>query len=831
MTDSSAPATPAPSPSTASPRAQRRARIILGALLCLGMATAQTWPLAKKAGAGLVNAGEDPVFHTWALHAWHLRFDAFRVFPPYNANNFYPHENVLFFSDSFLGQALLSWPLHLVGLDPYLVHNLTILLLAFLMAFCTWLSAFWLCGSVWGATAAAAAAAFSQHRYGFLDHLNIMSGFLLPVAAAALLQLWHKPGWRRAVGAGLALGFVWWFSAQLAVFTLVAAVVPLGLASAVAVWTQPDNASKKALALQLLAVGAIMLVVAAPILHGHMLVQDAVGQERTLEDNVNYAIPPGEFLASAQSSVLQRLYTKTAVVPLYLGHSVVLLALLAFVRALRRKDAPDAPHTLSAHAGWALFGTGLLSGVFSLGPLMRPDAVAVLPYYYLLKYFPPLLTLRAPARFFVPLSVCLALLAAFPVARLAAALAARKAWMPILSALVPAFIVLDLWTPAFPVNRISLRSQAVDDLAKSHPGVPLVDIPDGRPENNGAVHRSIYHDLQSSAGMSGTTPPLTGALRCRSNRFPLPDAIETFQTLGIGFVAAHRQRPFVNDVPVMNGVTMLTQLGNTRIFSVPPGTPALYDVSFLHGKTRPLRVAGNIPPDRMINAAVDLRDALDRQRATVRPAARVTVELRRGDTVLSRQKSRLRLPALLEAATPWATVSFDAPDSAGPLQVRVLDGEHLLAQGDTLVDAGVKLGAELTPDALVGVTMEMDAAGEVFPSGRCGSVRVTVKNGTRALLQAYPQRLALPMEAGKVVLDLEFGVMWRVTGTGRAHQWQTRSAVLWHDLGPGEETTVTANVESPIEMGKVELRGNLMLSGGFLLAKALTPVEVVRLTP
>ena len=33
------------------------------------------------------------------------------------------------------------------------------------------------------------------------------------------------------------------------------------------------------------------------------------------------------------------------------------------------------------------------------------------------------------------------------------------------------------------------------------------------------------------------------------------------------------------------------------------------------------------------------------------------------------------------------------------------------------------------------------------------------------------------------------------------------------------------------DAARVELRGNLMLSGGFLLAKALTPVEVVRLTP
>jgi len=358
----------------------------------------------------------------------------------------------------------------------------------------------------------------------------------------------------------------------------------------------------------------------------------------------------------------------------------------------------------------------------------------------------------------------------------------------------------------------------------------VTEIPDGRPDNFSATWRSIFHQLNTTAGTSGATPPLTGALRCRSNRFPLPESVDVLQAAGVGLVAVHSgSAGFVREIlaiPQMpGGITRLPLSDSvTTIFELPKlPQPKLLDASLLRGHQFPLILPSAVPPHREVHAAVDLAAIRDGTRVSTHPALRAQVELsRNGNT--SKSGTTLHLPAVLDSWHHLATFSFVAPNDAGPWTLRLFVDGELLGEGTFEV---TDIRAAHEAGAVSGVTLEVDPTPWRWLAGRCGAAAVRVHNRGNVLLTAYAQPTELPPERGRLNAELTWLRQGNAQGRHRAHQWQRRQALLWHDLGPGQDGEATVEFPAPPAPGTYELRVSLSVEHGPPLATTTVPNVVV----
>lgn len=802
---------------------------VVGLLSALACALWQTWALLPRFFTHLPRQSTDPLFHAWALHSWHRWLDAPWRSAPFEGNNFFPHAHVMAFSDTFLGQALVSWPAHLGGASPITAHNVAFVCMYALVAWGAYQAAWWTTRSIPAALVALAVTALAQHRHAFADHLNIMSGWLVAPALALWVQWLKCPRVRTAAAAGACAGVQWWFSGQLAVFFGVAAAAPVGLVTLAAL-VRADRSVMRTRLKGMATGSAVAAVTALPVVMAHVAVRTALGLERTLEANVAYSAPLREYLVSAQASALQRQFTSPAGTPLYPGAVAVGLALVSVLVASRwarrRRQPLDHPG-----AAWALFCTGALACLFSLGPVAKGfSGQVLLPYYHLLRAVPALAALRTPARFFVPMQAALGLLAALAVAYLAQRRPRGARWPSRLAWGVPMLVVWDLWWPPLRVQGTPARSPAMEALGNAHPGASVVEIADGRPENFDATWRAIFHNLNTTAGTSGTTPPLTGALRCRSNLFPLAPALDVFRAAGVSYVAVHRPgRPFVRSLPPPPlGVLQLpTGGGLTDIYWLGPPHPHRVDQRVLAGPPLPLRVASAWVPGGPVNAALDLAARVAGTAVSVNPAVPAEVVLTKDGRQLH-QRTTLHLPAVLDHLHHHARMTFTAPWQPGRWDVEVRVAGTAVGAAAATVDPGVALGRDAA--TLSGITLELDARAWPWLTGRCGALGVTVRNTGSYILQAYAERMTFPAEGGKAVLDT------RMVGPGgpwsnRAHQWQTFAAVLWHDLGPGDQGEATVEMPAPQRAGAYTLEATLSVMGRAAVARATTPVQVLNAPP
>jgi hypothetical protein len=143
---------------------------------------ALTWPLGRGLAHDVPGDFGDPLFTSWVM-AW----DATHVGRGlWSANVFAPHPLALAYSEHFLPQAMLAWPIHAATRNPILGYNLV------------FLSTFVLCGAgmflfVRELTASAAAGfvaglafAFTPYRVASIPHLQVLSSAWMPFALFGL---------------------------------------------------------------------------------------------------------------------------------------------------------------------------------------------------------------------------------------------------------------------------------------------------------------------------------------------------------------------------------------------------------------------------------------------------------------------------------------------------------------------------------------------------------------------------------------------------------------------------------------------------------------------
>lgn len=509
-----------------------------------------TWPLALHLDRRLPGLG-DALMHAWLL-AWDahaLRHDPTTI---WQAPIFYPYPMTLAYTDHHLVLSLLAAPVIWVTDNPVLAYNLLLLLSFILTGWGIYALANELTRQPFAAFIAGAAFTFGSFRMAHLLHLQLEQTAWLPWSVLFLHRLLRSPSmgggrWRDAWLCGLFLAL----QATTAVYYAFFAALVFGLIVAwwavAAIWRRWRYAEPLPwfVAGRLLIGTTLTVGLTVPFILPYLGIYQSLGIVRSVRELDNWSAPVRAYLAAAPGNLLNRLVgwppVDTGEMVLWPGLPATLLAVIALLRR------PGSPQLL-----WALIG--LSAVLFSFGTGIRwerggPAMTVPLPYLWLYEWLPGFGALRVPARWGLLVSLVVAILMAFALARwLTRPRPAQRALVSSLlltavlleSAIVPLTLTEPLDRPAAPVYRWLAEPAQADIRVILE--LPVARIPRGR-ELDRLIARQYYgrlHWKASPVGYSGLIPFGTTDLLARVQRLPEGEALRYLQLVGIDTIILHR---------------------------------------------------------------------------------------------------------------------------------------------------------------------------------------------------------------------------------------------------------------------------------------------------
>lgn len=468
----------------------------------LGLTLWITWPLPVELTTSLPGDYGDPVFVSWAM-GWVGGTLTQALGNPgslaglWDANIFFPESQALAFSEHFIAQSVMVWPVYWATGNALLAYNLAFLASFVLTGLGTFLLARALTGSAAGAFAAALIASFNEYRLVYeLAHLHVLSIHWFPFTLFALHRYFETDARRYlayAAGSLIALNLSSiYYMAYCAPFVLIFALCEMVHWQR---WRTPRTW------LELWATAALVLLATAPSLLPYLEVQQRLGIVRAPSEVIGYSATLDHY----------RIALPGMLPALALG-SVALLGLV-FDRDVRLRWA----------TGVSLFLL-LLSFWLSLGPTPRAGGQALgFPglYRVLYDYVPGYQGLRVPSRFAALVFIFMGVLASVGVAVLERrakklALAAMAATVTIFVSLAaPSAMPLNQPLPSeglappppylTPSARLPSIYRAVESL---RPGAILAEFPFGDPWYElRYMYFATTHRRRLLNGYSGIFPP------------------------------------------------------------------------------------------------------------------------------------------------------------------------------------------------------------------------------------------------------------------------------------------------------------------------------------
>ena len=512
-----------------------------------------TWPLASQIGRSLPGDYGDPVFVTWVMAWVNNKLTSASLEGFWTANIFFPERNTLAYSEHFIAQSVMVWPLYAVTRNPILGYNVAFLLTFVLTGFGTFLLTRQLTGSALAGHVAAFIAAFNEYRLVYeVAHLHTLSLHWFPFALYGLDRYFETDRRKYLLGAVAALVALnlssIYYMAYCAPFVVVFALFEgwrFGRLGTLRVW------------LELWAAAAIVLVATSPFLLPYIDVQRRLGIARPLDELILFSARLEHYRIALPGMAAALVAAALGVVGGAVTRGLRAATLLAVL--------------LLALAFW-----------LSLGPVVKSgDEVLAWPglYAYLHNYVPGYSALRVPARFASLFFVFLALVAAIGVnvierrSRVLGHVAACAVIIAFLLRGTPDTLQMNAVLPSeglvtpppaylTPSATLPPIYRAVSSL---EPGAILAELPFGAPWYEVRfLFFSATHQRRLLNGYSGVFPPSYLA-RQRVLLRPLLDPERSAQALGgATHVVVHRGA-WADDTGARVGA-WLEQFGATRIF-------------------------------------------------------------------------------------------------------------------------------------------------------------------------------------------------------------------------------------------------------------------------
>lgn len=447
-----------------------------------------TWPVAAHLASRVAHDAGDPLLNVWILwwnaRAWPLT-EAW-----WNAPMMWPMPGATALSEHLLGLSIVATPLQLFGAPPIAAYNICLVLTYALSGFFAFLLVQRLTGSPVAGVCAGVAFGFSPYRAGQLAHIQVLSAQWMPLALLGM-HAYLSSGDRRWL---VLVGVSWLVQALSNGYYLLffPVLIALWLAWFVDWRRQPRRG------LALVATFAIASAPLLPILLKYHAIHAALGLRRAVSDIRQFSAVPSSFLHPAPHL---RWWPDAAAVNnelhLYPGAVAVAVALAGVALVLRRKGTPTPKPPLVFYAVAAM-----AMAVLALGPGGEGESASLARPYSWLLLLPGYDGIRAPSRFMMIGSLCLAIAAGLGAAQIASAVRAVRV-RTAAAALLLAALVADGVTRSVPVaappSRIAVpysgTAPAVLELPLDNIGVTIA-----------AMYRATVHDLPLVNGYSGHVP-------------------------------------------------------------------------------------------------------------------------------------------------------------------------------------------------------------------------------------------------------------------------------------------------------------------------------------
>ena len=456
-------------------------------LICLGLylllAVALTWPLAAHP-ATRVPAGDDDLWQNYWNFWWWKEALLERRQSPYRTDLlFHPEGAPLGLHTHSEANQILALPINAM-FGPAAALNLSLLAGFALGGFGAYLLAREYTPRAGSAFVAGAIFAFfPQHVEQSLEHLNLASIEGIPLFLWSLVRLVRRGG-RRYVPTALLFSLncmLGWHNGMLA--------FPLGVALA-AFEMRESRRPVKGVLLDLVKAALVAAVLLAPIAHPMLrdILERAGYFRKTLGprpiDPLFLIIPhPGHPLwGGLTAGLYEKMRTYASVgfiayvglVPLFLAAAALRGQVLRGPRDAKASGAGSAARRQILF--WAGAGLFFLSLSFGTTLTFAGQEHAGIPMpYAVIRYLPFFSRVRVPHRFLVPAVLCLAIIAALGVERIARRLPARRG---VVAAAFAVLVLLEfLWLP-YPTRSLPELPwvRALEELPK---GLAVLDIPGG----------------------------------------------------------------------------------------------------------------------------------------------------------------------------------------------------------------------------------------------------------------------------------------------------------------------------------------------------------------
>jgi hypothetical protein len=563
-------------------RALAVARRLAPLALYAALAIVTTWPLGLRLTTAVADLG-DPLLNVWIID-WDCHALLHAPWSIYQAPVFYPAKYPLAYSENMIAIAASVLPFHVAGVPPIGVYNIALLLGLTLSAYAGYVLARMVSGEM-ASLIAGTLYGFVPHKWGHLQHVQIVWSLWPPLLLAALIAYRRAPSWRRAalIGACMVLG------ALTNVYYFLFAALAFGAALLLIAIAERRDARFWLRLLAAMAVAALLLV---PILRPYMVVAKEYDFRRGMGEALGNSATPADWLIAPDRSLLygpmtdpERRHNERELFP---GLVMIFLAISAGLLMPRVEAGFSRPAPAKAGAYTRLLDILILLAALATyaGAVMKSErlttkfpamlllaaiiarlaitsalrralersrfplelwmaalwvAIGFLGslglhtffHSFLLQYVPGFRATRVPARWAMVAYAGLVPWAAWGVAAAASAAGARSGRRYTAFALLIALALIDVW-PRIRWEMAPVENAPVDRWIAEQKAGPLFFLPIDR------LHllyeymlRATLHHQPIMNAISGFEPPLHRALRSQ----PLSDlTLDRLEQNGYRFV-------------------------------------------------------------------------------------------------------------------------------------------------------------------------------------------------------------------------------------------------------------------------------------------------------
>jgi hypothetical protein len=502
----------------------------------------------------------DPMLMNWTLQ-WVSRALVHDPSHLFAGNTFYPYAHAAVLSDTMLPLAILNVPVRFFTSNPWVGHNLLIVLAYYLS--CVWGA--WLVREMTGSEVAAIWGGifwgFLFYRVHQIGHLQILSCQAIPAAAVTLLRFWKHPGVKSA------LLFAVVFVAQALVSWYLAFIMAVILA--VMALCHPRRETLAGGALKYYALIALVIAAAVvPVLlpYRTAFADSTLAERHALVNSFGDAVHLADFVTPPLPTLIgqqiaDNKYWIWGENTLYIGFVPLALALLALLSGGTGGTGGTggmvgSGFSRTVYTGFALVVTGY---VLALG-FVSPSLHISLPLHYIARVFPMVAGLRATQRFAIVVYMGILLLSSCGLAALIRHWSARA--QAAACAVVCGLFLLEVFPFTLPVHadnkyEVSAPDKLIASYQRSRPTpLTVLHLPINYFREPYPISEATYM-LDSTAhwanilnGFSGGVPQGFMERMTTLNTLPDPKAVQLLRELHVDVVAVHRGAA---DNPVLRG--------------------------------------------------------------------------------------------------------------------------------------------------------------------------------------------------------------------------------------------------------------------------------------